>query len=359
MEEKRVTIKEIAQMAGVSVGTVHGALYNKPGVSQKTRDKVLRIARENHYRINATAAALKRKPKKVAVVIPTLASANRYYFNSVWEALRHYKNTINDLNISFTDIPYYTQDPLLVSELSRIKAEPEIGGVIGFSAYMSEEAKQLLGDMGREGKIVVLVGERDSQGTALCSVFPDYRMTGRLVGELLSRQMKGGGPVLVCAGDVQVSSHYEVVNGLAEFFSEAYLENPLIRKHYSHDREDYYHSLLDVLEKNPEMEACFAVTARESVLLGRALEESGRAGKMLAVGSDLFEENIAFLNKGTFTNLLNKHPYLQMQKALDCMVNRLARDERPKGREICVGTEVVFKSTLFMYGEDGRERILL
>ena len=33
MDDKRITIKEIALLAGVSVGTVHGALYNKPGFS--------------------------------------------------------------------------------------------------------------------------------------------------------------------------------------------------------------------------------------------------------------------------------------------------------------------------------------
>ena len=78
---ERITIKEIAMLAGVSVGTVHSALYDKPGVSEETKKRVVRIARENHYRINATAAALKRKPKKVAVVVPAMASVNRYYFN--------------------------------------------------------------------------------------------------------------------------------------------------------------------------------------------------------------------------------------------------------------------------------------
>ena len=189
MDDKRITIKEIALLAGVSVGTVHGALYNKPGVSRETRAKVQRIARENHYRINSTAAALKRKPKKVAVVIPTVASVNRYYFNSLWAALNNYKNTINDLNILFTEIPYYINDPLLLSELQRIQEDEEISGVIGFSGYMDQKAKELLRDIGADGKTVVLVGERDSYGTALCSVLPDYVMAGRMVGELLSRQL--------------------------------------------------------------------------------------------------------------------------------------------------------------------------
>ena len=359
MDDKRITIKEIALLAGVSVGTVHGALYNKPGVSRETRAKVQRIARENHYRINSTAAALKRKPKKVAVVIPTVASVNRYYFNSLWAALNNYKNTINDLNILFTEIPYYINDPLLLSELQRIQEDEEISGVIGFSGYMDQKAKELLRDIGADGKTVVLVGERDSYGTALCSVLPDYVMAGRMVGELLSRQMKDRGRILICAGDVRIASHYRVVEGFAEFWREEGLENQLVRKHYSHDAQDYYNSLFDILSKEEEISACFAVTARESVLLGQALEASGRAGKLLAVGSDMFEENISFLEQGVFSNLLNKNPYMQMRGALDSMVNCLAREERPRTREIYVGTEIVFKSSLPMYKQGETERFLI
>ena len=359
MGDRRITIKEIALLAGVSVGTVHGALYDKPGVSEETKKKVIRIARENHYRINATAAALKRKPKKVAVVVPAMASVNRYYFNDLWAALNNYKSTINDLNILITEIPYYINDPLFLTEIRRIREDDEISGVIGFSGYMAQEAKETLRDMSEEGKTVVLVGETDPFKKALCCVLPDYGMTGRMVGELLSRQLKDGGRILIGAGDVRIAAHYEVADGFAEFFAESGLENQLMRKHYSHDAQDYYNSLVEILSQDKEISACFAVTARESVLLGQALEATGRAGRLLAVGSDMFAENIDFLERGVFTNLLNKNPYIQMRAALDCMVNNLARGEQPDRKEIYVGTEIVFKSSLPMYKQGGTERFLI
>ena len=34
---KRITIKDIAERAGVSIGSVHCALYGKPGVGDATR----------------------------------------------------------------------------------------------------------------------------------------------------------------------------------------------------------------------------------------------------------------------------------------------------------------------------------
>ena len=176
-----------------------------------------------------------------------------------------------------------------------------------------------------------------------------------LTGEQIARQILDANG----AGDVRIASHYRVVEGFAEFWREEGLENQLVRKHYSHDAQDYYNSLFDILSKEEEISACFAVTARESILLGQALEASGRAGKLLAVGSDMFEENISFLEQGVFSNLLNKNPYMQMRGALDSMVNCLAREERPRTREIYVGTEIVFKSSLPMYKQGETERFLI
>ena len=47
----KLTIKEIADMAGVSVTTVSQILNNKGSrFSEKTRNKVLAVVAENHYK---------------------------------------------------------------------------------------------------------------------------------------------------------------------------------------------------------------------------------------------------------------------------------------------------------------------
>lgn len=56
---KRLTISDIATMAGVSNGTVSYALNDRPGVSAQTRERILRIADELGWRPSAAARALK------------------------------------------------------------------------------------------------------------------------------------------------------------------------------------------------------------------------------------------------------------------------------------------------------------
>ena len=46
---QRVTIKDVARLAGVSVTTVSRALNHAPEISGETRERVLRICREQGY----------------------------------------------------------------------------------------------------------------------------------------------------------------------------------------------------------------------------------------------------------------------------------------------------------------------
>ena len=54
----KVTIKTIAQMAGVSPSTVSIVLNDRPGVSESTREKVRQIIQENHYVPNPNSRRL-------------------------------------------------------------------------------------------------------------------------------------------------------------------------------------------------------------------------------------------------------------------------------------------------------------
>ena len=68
------TIKDIAKKAGVSASVVSRALNNKYGVNEKTRAKIIQIARELEYYPNVLARSLvTRKTETIGVVIADIS----------------------------------------------------------------------------------------------------------------------------------------------------------------------------------------------------------------------------------------------------------------------------------------------
>ncbi|GAA1013085.1 LacI family transcriptional regulator [Acrocarpospora pleiomorpha] len=56
--DRRVTIKDVAALAGVSPSAVTMALHDRPGVSAATKERILKAARDLGWRPNLAAAAL-------------------------------------------------------------------------------------------------------------------------------------------------------------------------------------------------------------------------------------------------------------------------------------------------------------
>jgi LacI family transcriptional regulator len=75
-----MNLQDIAELAGVSTGTVDRVLHNRKGVSQKTKEKIQAIMDEYGYQPNLIARQLKNnKILKIGVLLPLLSSGCGYY----------------------------------------------------------------------------------------------------------------------------------------------------------------------------------------------------------------------------------------------------------------------------------------
>ena len=95
----RCTIRDIAHLAQVSTSTVHKAIYGKPGVGEEVRQKILRIAEENHYTINPTASNLKRGLLNVVVALPQLPKSQDQFYRGLWRGIDNSEPFMRDRNV--------------------------------------------------------------------------------------------------------------------------------------------------------------------------------------------------------------------------------------------------------------------
>lgn len=349
---KRITIKDIARQAGVSLGTVHCALSGKAGVGEATRKRIQDIARDKGYRPNAVAASLKRKTVHIGAAFPEPSGENRYYFPHIWKGVRDYLGTIRDLNVDLIELPYRKGEGRRDGEIESLFQSGKLDGLLTVG-FMDDFGPALSPDLKRFKIPVVVVGDDIPQSERLCCVQPDYEIVGRVMAELISRQIPADGSILLCAGNAAMSSHYLVVTGFDAYLHENGLKHAVYKIHTEAYGEEGTERVARDLERHNDIAACASVNARGSVLLAQALLRTNRAGTLPAVGSDLFGESAAYLRDNVLTNIVHKNPYRQAFMAASILVERLLRDVQPLADVVFVNSEVIFRSALPMFDGEG------
>lgn len=93
MGNGKATIHDIAEKLQVTASTVSRALNNNPRISDATKKKVLKAAKDLNYQPNNIASALRSgKSRLIGVVVPT---ANRNFFSSVILGIEEIANSLN------------------------------------------------------------------------------------------------------------------------------------------------------------------------------------------------------------------------------------------------------------------------
>ena len=82
---KKLTIKDIAKKFNVSISTVSKALNDSYEISETTKEKIQKYAKENNYKPNFNALSLKnRSTKTIGVILPTMLN---YFFAQVFKGI--------------------------------------------------------------------------------------------------------------------------------------------------------------------------------------------------------------------------------------------------------------------------------
>ncbi|MGU3524467.1 LacI family DNA-binding transcriptional regulator [Enterobacteriaceae bacterium C23F] len=121
--KKPLTIKDIAELANVSIATVSRVLNNNSWVSDKTREKVQKVIDEHHFSPNLMARSMiSRKSMTLAVVVSDITSP---YFATLVEQIEKACQ-----QAGYKIVLFDTQSANKRSESSQVIAEDQIFSTI-------------------------------------------------------------------------------------------------------------------------------------------------------------------------------------------------------------------------------------
>lgn len=108
MEEKKITIIDVANKAGVSKGTVDRVLHNRGEVSKKSAEKVRKAIEELSYEPNlyASLLATTKSVRTIACILPESVSGE--YWSRIHKGIADGGDDVASFNVS-TECFYYNQ----------------------------------------------------------------------------------------------------------------------------------------------------------------------------------------------------------------------------------------------------------
>lgn len=276
---KVYTIRDIAEMAGVSVTTVSRVLNHRPDVNQATREKVDRIIRDCHFVGNSNARGLKQGNEVIGVVI---RGRSNPFLSSLAEAILDRADTIQDSFVT----EYIDEKGDEFQAAVRMTRQNHVKGLIFVGSLIDGRVRAIRGmDL---PMVFTTVNAEAASLPRASSVAVDDRAMGRLVAEeLLSlghtrTAIFGSNPV---AGDSLAMRFMG--------FCEAYAARGLAydKSLYRETRFSYdagYETASVFFSEHPEVTALFAMSDTVAVGAIRALQDLGRSvpGDVSVIGFD-------------------------------------------------------------------------
>ena len=338
----RVTMKDIAAELGVSINTVHKALTGKAGVSESVRSKVNAKAEAMGYHRNTSASSLRRKDINLVFCLPRASCEGAYFFRYLWEGCNRFEQEVIDRGITVERVEFGVGG--YADALEQIDERLQVGEKIdGLLAYVpgDDRATELLRQIAEAGVTIELVdGDRphlDRLGASLA----DYSAAGSLMAEQAANLVHASGVdarVLLLAGDPYTDSHYLTARAFHNYLRE-------------HDIPWQVEDLAGAHAQVKQLERICSVFAVGSEVVADALVSSGKAGKVMVIGNDLFPESALALRRGIFTNIVYKDPVSLAYRGAKTLGEYLLWGKTPAEPVQKGAVEMVFASNVDRYCE--------
>ena len=329
----KISLKDIAIKAKVSVGTVDRVIHKRGRVSQKALKKVQDAINELNYSPNFVARSLATKKQiKIAVFIPS-PSLDSFWAQPL-EGIRKAENFIKDFGFSIEVFTYNDQHPELIMQMT-----PQIMQG-GFSCILAapnnkEEFNQFF-DQCKQNKIPYVQINTylyRNDDLFLCYIGQDSFGSGKLAAKLLDFTTKPSDTLLILHLEKEIYNAEHLIQkekGFKEYFKihnnhEIDIEREIFSE--IHDKKKKKKFIRQMIKLYPNLAGVFVTTSKLHFVVEEFLEYG--SDRIKFVGFDLIEENLSYLKKGQITFLINQNPTQQGYLAIMGIFDYLLKDETP------------------------------
>ena len=313
-------IKEIAKLAGVSIGTVDRVLHNRSGVSQKTKEKVQKIIDDTGYEKNVIASRLKLaavKKIKIAVVFPEI-KYSKSYWNLHQKGIQRAIKELKGQGISVKHFYFQISKPKTFTNIFEQILSDTFQAIISVP-FLEAECNQLL-KRAKKKKIPVVFLDTETDlkyptNFIRQNSFNAGMVAGRLLYGLVGEKADFVVVNILTKRGIQANNQQREI-GFRHFFKENFPNQP-IKIHQINQPLDKDIEFSKEIQQNlyTATRKGIFVTNSRSYLLPPILKRL-KIRNAYIIGFDVSKKNLAYLNSGAIHFLLHQQPQYQGYMAI-------------------------------------------
>lgn len=345
MNEKP-TIKEIAKLANVSVGTVDRVLHNRGDVSKATTKRIKEIMESINYVPNTFARNLAlNKNFKIAVLLPEHEKGE--YWSAPLNGAKKAMKDFRALGI-IVEIYLYNQKEKDSFFAAGKRIFKDGNDAILLAQVLFDETKIFLEDCKKRGLPYIIIGSNQHTSGAISYIGQNSHQGGRLAGELISFGQEKQSKFLVLNITKAENPNFNVnerIAGFEAFFKENNDQGFQIEI-YSVPQEDkdVAKKIRKKLGTQNKIKGIFVPNSK-SFILATALTNSHN---IRIVGYDLLDKNKQLLEKRKIDFLINQKPYEQAYQGIEYLYKFLGMQQEPP-KVVSLPLDIVTREKLMYY----------
>ena len=297
----KVTIKDIAYRANVSVGTASKVLNGDSSVKESNRKAVEEAVRDLDYNVNKVARSLAHRPLCFGIMLP---SEFKEYYRPMLNGIRDAVRELSDFKVSAVYERYanFSDDEKVNACLDKFEREG-IDGVIMGPSYVGANSDRIARLQKKRIPVVVLMSDMANSGRIAC-VTVDAKLSGKIIADLSKLILKEREAVAVFVGNKDMTEHQLKIDGFSEGSRE--LGVPVMGIYETHeDSEIAYQLTTSLLKKNQNLKLIYVATAN-SLAVCRAVHACKKQGDVHVVATDVLKGIEPFVEDGTVMAILDQ-----------------------------------------------------
>lgn len=326
------TIQQIAELAGVSRGTVDRALNSRGRINPDVAARIEQIAHEmgyvpKHRKKEGIGQNHSFQGKKIGVVTQLSQSSFMVKVNQgIMDAAERLADQEIEVVLRENTSADEAQQMLSIEELVKLEID-----ALALMPVDCERVRRKINELSDEKHIPVVTFNTDIVGTRRsCFVGLNNRKSGQTAAGLMGMMTRGKGKVLVITGYFSDNAGSHRVDGFVEELKNSFPDMELVGVQSSFDQaEEVERVIVNSMSLFPDLEGIFLASGGQDGVKA-AFEKLNLKKRPYVIIYDLTPKNEKALMEGMVDFLMDQDGYEQGYRALTILSDILRKGRQPQ-----------------------------